>query len=398
VSSPRKKNIWTVTLASLVAASVILSLSALLYISFTGEDIPGYSVEAQRARDANDLTAERAALEALSETDPQHVESLERLARISRQEGRFVDAARQWEDVAALDPMHAGARFEEARNLYAAGDYPRAVEILSRESEHKNPDSQALHAMALLGMGRVDEADAIIARVTDFNPEHVPARLLTADRLFLNERLDGAEAAYRELLEIGDVAASAHFGLVQTLVRRGQPEKAVELMRRRPANADSSFQLLSAHAEFWRQTGHLDDAIETYGRMLEIHGALPEVIVPMAELTASRGNAASLTDLREKLVGTTAPALAARHYLDAMANYVQKTPEAALQRMAWSERYYGNRDLFRWMELDCAVRLGLDDRAGVAVRVLKGLNLAPGETWPRRRPGGGQRRHVGRQG
>jgi tetratricopeptide (TPR) repeat protein len=334
-------------------------------------------VKAQEARDANDSTAEREALEALSEADPQHVESLERLARIARQEGRILDAARQWGKVAALDPTSTEARFEQARNLYAAGDYRQVVEILSLESEETNPDAQALRAMALLGMGRVEEADAIIDRVSGSDPGHAQTRLLSADRLFVDDRLDEAEAAYRELLDVEEVAAGAHFGLVQVLIRRGEQERAVALMRQRPADDGASYQLLIAHAEFWRQTGHLEDALATYRRLLEHQGPVPEVIVPMGELTASEGDAAELTKLRDKLVGTTASALAARHYLDAMAAYVEKSPEAALQRLAWSERYYGNRDLFRWMELDSAVRLGLGDRAGAAARVLKGLELAP---------------------
>jgi tetratricopeptide (TPR) repeat protein len=374
---PRNRKTGTIALAGVVAASVILSVLALLYIFVTGENVPGYAVEAQRARDASDVTAERAALEALSEADPQHVESLQRLARIARQEGRFIDAARQWGEVAVLDPMHAEARFEQARNLYAVGDYRRAIELLSLESERSNPDAQALHAMALLGTGRVEEADAIIARVSASDPGHAPTRLLAADRLFLDDRLDEAEAAYRGLLDVAEVAAGAHLGLVQILIRRGDQEKAVALMRQRPPDDGASYQLLTAHAQFWRQTGHLDQALTIYRRLLERQGPLPDVVVPLAELTASKGDAAALSGLRDRLVGTTAPALAARHYLDAMASYVEKSPEAALQRLGWSERFYGNRDLFRWIELDAALRLGRTDRAGAAVRVLKGLNLAP---------------------
>ena len=82
-----KKKTWVVALAGVVAASVIVSLFALLVISLSHEEIPGYIVEAQRARDAQDLGAERAALEALKESDPHHIKSLEDLARIAREEG-----------------------------------------------------------------------------------------------------------------------------------------------------------------------------------------------------------------------------------------------------------------------------------------------------------------------
>ena len=81
-----RKKTWAVALAGVVAASVIVSLFALLVISLSHEEIPGYIVEAQRARDAQDLGAERAALEALKESDPHHIKSLEDLARIAREE------------------------------------------------------------------------------------------------------------------------------------------------------------------------------------------------------------------------------------------------------------------------------------------------------------------------
>ena len=106
-----------------IAADSRIAAFSLLVITVSHEEIPGYVVEAQRARDAQDLEAERAALEALKETDPHHIKSLEDLARIARKEGRLIDAANQWAEVAALDPMHATAHFEQARNLYAAGDY-----------------------------------------------------------------------------------------------------------------------------------------------------------------------------------------------------------------------------------------------------------------------------------
>ena len=51
-------------------------------------------------------------------------------------------------------------------------------------------------------------------------------------------------------------------------------------------------------------------------------------------------------------------ALAARHYLEAMEVYLADDPEGTLHRLSWAEGYYANRDLYRWMELDAALRLG----------------------------------------
>ena len=372
-----RKKTWAVALAGVVAASVIVSLFALLVISLSHEEIPGYIVEAQRARDAQDLGAERAALEALKESDPHHIKSLEDLARIAREEGRLIDAAKQWGEVATLDPMHATAHFEQARNLYAAGDYRTVIELLSRDSLQDNPDAQALYAMALFSTGRADDAEAVILRTMNAHPEHANTRLLYADRLFLDDQLEAAETLYRELLGNKEVAGSAHFGLVQIHVRRGEPERASALMRERPADTSASYQLLSAHAEFWRQTGHLDEAVETYQRLLRDYGPLPEIVVPLAEVTASRGEKMPITELRSRLSGTTAPALAARHYLLALEAYLDKDPAAALQRLSWAEGYYGRRDLYRWVELDSAVRLGEEERARAAVEGLLRMNLAP---------------------
>ncbi len=372
-----KKKTWVVALAGVVAASVIVSLFALLVISLSHEEIPGYIVEAQRARDAQDLGAERAALEALKESDPHHIKSLEDLARIAREEGRLIDAAKQWGEVAVLDPMHATARFEQARNLYAAGDYRTVIELLSRDSLQDNPDARALYAMALFSTGRADEAEAVILRTMAVHPGHTNTLLLHADRLFLDDQLEAAETVYRKLLDSKEVAGSAHFGLVQIHVRRGEPERAVALMHERPADTNDSYQLLSAHAEFWRQTGHLDEAVETYQRLLRDYGPLPEIVVPLAEVTASRGEKMPITELRSKLAGTTAPALAARHYLLALEAYLDKDPGAALQRLSWAEGYYGRRDLYRWVELDSAVRLGNEERARAAVEGLQRMNLAP---------------------
>ena len=207
MSSPREKKTWAIALAGVVGGSVILSLLALLVISVTHEDIPGFVVEAQKARDSQDLKGERAALESLREADPHRIESLEELARISRKEGRLVDAANLWGEVAALDPLHASAHLEQARNLYAAGDYRSVLEILSLDLLQNDPDAQTLHAMTLLGTGRTQEAEALIARVMAAHPEHAAARLLHADQLLLDDQLDAAEVAYSQLLDEAATAA-----------------------------------------------------------------------------------------------------------------------------------------------------------------------------------------------
>lgn len=374
---PPKKPIWKSLLTLLVVVSVVISLVGLLYIALVDDTDAKQSLTAQEARKAHDVVAERAALEAITDVDPQHVESIERLANIDREEGRFNDAAEHWGQVAVLDPLHATARFEQARNLYASGQFGAVDALLSQLPQtSENPDLQALMAMSKLSIGRVEEAHDILDNMEANFPAHAQTQLLSADRAFIRDQLDQAEAGYIALSKHPELAASAHFGRAQVLLKRGHAEQAVALLSQRPLTQSDSYQLAAAHAKFWTQTGRLEQARATYQYMLKHHGPLPDTIVPWAELIAAQGKSKPLHDLRLKLIGTTTPVLAARHYIDAMQSYIEKTPKRTLQKLVWAENYFGGRDLFRWMALDSALQVGDSERAAAAVNKLRGRSLA----------------------
>jgi tetratricopeptide (TPR) repeat protein len=81
-------------------------------------------------------------------------------------------------------------------------------------------------------------------------------------------RLPEAERAYRELLKIEPQHAIALHNLGNLMVKRGQPERAIELYRRAVA-ADPRYVLAHYHlADALKQMGRFQDAYRTYERVV----------------------------------------------------------------------------------------------------------------------------------
>ncbi len=349
-----------------MAAAVVLSLFTLLIIAATQEGVHQALLGADTAGEGADPRARREALEAARAADPHQVRTLEALARLAREEGRWLDAAQQWAEIAKLDPSYRDARYQEALNLDALGDWRGVVEALA--AAELPGDAAILKAKALLGLGRQPEAQALVDRVMASEPDHAGARQIKANLLFLEGNLDAAEAAYRDLEARAETRYAGHLGLVQVAMRRGDPTKAEATLNALPLGPDAPGQYLLARGDLLRQFGDLEGAMASYQALATSLGAIPDAAVPLAELAAAKGQPERVEQWRRDLLGTNPPALAARHYLEAIAAYLRGDLTAALQGLVWSDPYFSRRDLYRWIALDAGAAGGDLERVRTQVQ------------------------------
>ena len=361
-------------LAAAAAAATILVLLALVVI-IAREQLASARVPHSFAAADGGPASERAALESQLRSDPHDTRALADLAMLARDEGRWLEAASQWARVARLDPLHETARFEQARNLLAAGDATAVISLLGGADKRLGPDEEALLARALLMHGDLIRARAAADAALDTATGRPGVRLLSADLAFIDGDDTTAEAAYRALLEQPEVAAAAALGLAQIAMRRGQ--RANALARLGEIRTNGSFQVLRARAELYRQLGRLDLAGADYRRLIDSSGPVPDAVVPLAELRAAAGDRQAVGELRRSLGGTDTPALAARHYLQAIEAYLAGDLAAARDYLGWSGDYFGGRDLYRWLQLDIGARLPDTAMASEAVAALQRGVVSP---------------------
>lgn len=360
----RRRNI----VAAAIAVVTILCLLALVII-VAREQVTGSVIALDQAREADDPSVERAALESLVREDPHDAVALEELAHLARDQGRWIDAANHWAQIAKFDPLHADARFERVRNLLAAGDARAAIAVLTETPQTLPPREQLLLARARLMQGDIAAAREAVATALQSQADDAAARLMQADIAFIEGNDDMARAGYQALLDEPEQAAAAQLGLAQIALRKGAEALAIERLRAIEETTD--FQLLRARASLYRQLQRFDLAEADLRLLIEHHGHRPEVVVPLAELLAAADDVDGVRALRHAMTGTDTAALAARHYLQAVEAYLDEDLTAARDYLSWAGDLFGGRDLYRWMQLDIGARLGDAALASIGTRVLQ---------------------------
>ncbi|WP_200235603.1 tetratricopeptide repeat protein [Thiohalocapsa halophila] len=364
----------TKLIAAGVAALSILCLLALVII-VAREQMTSPAMAVADARGGADAGDQRQALEALLARDPHDDTAVAELAALATAERRWREAAEQWGRLAKLDPLHPDARYEQARALLASGDADAATVVLGADGRESSGREQVLLARAALLRGDREAARRHADAAAAAAPGLPALALLQADLAFLAADDARAEALYTDLLDAPDTAAAAQLGLAQIALRRD--EQAAALSRLAAIPADAGYQALRARAALYRQLGRDAAAATDLRALIERYGPVPDLVVPLAELTAAAEDAGAVRALRESLLGSGAAALAARHYLQAMEVYLRQDLDQARDYLGWSADFFAGRDLYRWMQLDVGARLGDPALVGAGVRALQDGIVSP---------------------
>ncbi|NBC15154.1 MAG: hypothetical protein GVY09_17805, partial [Gammaproteobacteria bacterium] len=363
----------TKLIAAVVAALSILCLLALVII-VAREQMTSPAMAVADARGGG-VADQREALEALLARDPHDDTAVAELAALATAERRWREAAEQWGRLAKLDPLHPDARYEQARALLAGGDADAASAVLGADGREPSSREQVLLARAALLRGDREAAHRHADAAAAAAPDLPALALLQADLAFLAADDARAEALYTRLLDAPETAAAAQLGLAQIALRRDEPAAALSRLAAIPA--DAGYQALRARAALYRQLGRDAAAASDLRALIDRYGPVPDLVVPLAELTAAAEDAGAVRALRESLLGGGAAALAARHYLQAMEAYLRQDLDQTRDYLGWSADFFAGRDLYRWMQLDVGARLGDPALVAAGVRALQDGVVSP---------------------
>jgi tetratricopeptide (TPR) repeat protein len=137
-----------------------------------------------------ELDQARERFERALQIDPEEIDASYQLGRIARQQKRYADAIKNFEQVVARNPAHSQHEVwrEVAATYIAAGQFEDARTALDQFLEHRPSDPEGLYLMgrAHAGLGHKREADSLMQACIEA-VKTAPAYKYRASKRWLNE-------------------------------------------------------------------------------------------------------------------------------------------------------------------------------------------------------------------
>ena len=193
------------------------------------------------------------------------------MGRVAEERGAYAEAIGQFERALTLQPGASVVHYHLGQAYRELGEFDRAEEALARSGPNRVAMADPLmHELTTLAIGALPH----LAR------GHAAAR---------EGRLADAESAYRQAVAADATNTRAHESLATLLLRRGDPEGAVEhfgvAVRLAPENAQAHSDLGVLLAELGRN----DRALEHLGRAVELEPGLVQALLTLGNVRTRLG-------------------------------------------------------------------------------------------------------------
>ncbi|MXW02229.1 MAG: tetratricopeptide repeat protein [Holophagales bacterium] len=194
------------------------------------------------------------------------------MGRVAEERGAYAEAIEQFQRALTLQPRASVIHYHLGQAYRELGEFDRAGE-----------------ALALSGPNRVAMADPLMHELTTLAVGALP-HLDRGHAAAREGRLADAESAYRQAVAADATNVRAHESLATVLVRRGDPEGAIEhfgvAVRLAPENARAHLDLGVLLAELGRN----DRALEHFGRAVELEPGNGEARLGLGAVLAQTGS------------------------------------------------------------------------------------------------------------
>ena len=194
------------------------------------------------------------------------------MGRVAEERGEYAEAIAQFQRALTLQPRASVIHYNLGQAYRELGEFDRAEEALARSGPNRVAMADPLmHELTTLAIGALPHLDR----------GHAAAR---------EGRLADAESAYRQAVAADATNVRAHESLATLLVRRGDPEGAIEhfgvAVRLDPENAQAQSDLGLLLAELGRN----DRALEHLGRAVELDPGNGEARLGLGAVLAQTGS------------------------------------------------------------------------------------------------------------
>ena len=184
--------------------------------------------------------------------------------------GKPAEAVAAYDAALAAEPGHAEALCGKACALRDRGEYEDALSVF-KEALRRNPRyADAFNNLGNLfkDMGKIDDAVAAYARAVRLRPDYVLAHVNLGNIRNDQGRVEEAIAAYREARRLAPGLPWAAAGEAKALMKRGDFEAALALIRPAVEADGDNYDVAIAYAQLARRFGHHSEAIGLLERIL----------------------------------------------------------------------------------------------------------------------------------
>ena len=229
-------------------------------------------------------------LQKVAQTDPGNAAVLFQLGRAYVLTGAKDKAGQQFETVLQKDSHNVSALLALAELSSTSKRFQQSLEysrrILALEPTHR--DARLLHATALVGLGRIDQARSEYKSLVRDEPGFVEAQLQLAMLFVVENRFTEGEKSFRQLYrpKTGDFRALK--GLVEVDAAQGQWAKALGLLNAELGKFPDALPVRELLASTAVRAGNVDLAIQQYEQLLQRGDENPDVLTELGQLYQRR--------------------------------------------------------------------------------------------------------------
>jgi len=242
--------------------------------------------------DAADKALALRDLQGLAQSSPEDTAITFQLGRAYSLNGMPDPATRQFEQVIRKQPGNAAALLALAELNSTARKFQKSLEYSARilELQPGLRNARLLHATALVGLDRLDEAHVEYNRLVRDQPGYTEAKLQLAMLDVLLRRFPEAEKLFRQLYQpkAGDFRALK--GMVELYTAQGQTEKALVLLNAELARFPDSIAVRSLVAATAARAGKVDLAIQQYEQLLGRRAGDQQTCTELGQLYQRKGD------------------------------------------------------------------------------------------------------------
>ena len=193
------------------------------------------------------------------------------MGRVAEERGAYAEAIGQFKRALTLQPGASVVHYHVGQSYRELGEFDRAEEALAQS-----------------GPNRVAMADPLMQELTTLAIGALP-HLARGHAAAREGRLADAESAYRQAMAADATNLRAHESLATLLLRRGDPEGAIEhfgvAVRLAPENAQAHSDLGVLLAELGRN----DRALEHLGRAVELEPGMEQALLALGNVRTRLG-------------------------------------------------------------------------------------------------------------
>jgi putative PEP-CTERM system TPR-repeat lipoprotein len=206
--------------------------------------------------------------------------------------GDAAAARAAYEKSLALKPDFVGARSSLISLLLVLQDYPAAEAQIAELRKTGRAGVQVNYFEAHLAYLKKDNVKArdLLQQVLKVTPNNAKALQLAGAVALNSGSLIQAETYLRKALQLSPELPTAYMFLARTLLRSGQPDKALEALKPLLTAADPQGEAFSLAGEAYLQTGDLKLAEQSYARAAELDPKDSKSRTALAVFKLTEGN------------------------------------------------------------------------------------------------------------